>query len=297
MSEAAEMQNLDAAGQDSADSALWAEVVAGFGKSDPAPKEEPPATPPDDQSTGDGAAGGKAKQGDGETAQGAGETAQPAGEPEDLWASATEAQRKAFQDLEHGRRSDQGRVSALQRQINDLQRQLEAANKPPPAAAPPLGQIDWAAFERDYPDEAKALKTLQAESEAKISALQQRLESNTRAAGDQFYDLLDGIRPGWRDTVNSPAFEQWLSAQSEPTREQFHSSKIGDALGLLRSFDEHQTAQAAKAAQLKKDREDRAKKSESVPGRATTPSMDEGVENPDAAWDAAVAKVRKMRGR
>ena len=128
MTDASEMQDLDAAGQDSADSALWAEVVAGFGKNDPAPKEEPPA----DQSTGNESAGG-------ETPQGAGEVEQPAGEPEDLWAGATEAQRKAFQDLEHGRRSDQGRVSALQRQINDLQRQIEAANKPPPVAAPPAG--------------------------------------------------------------------------------------------------------------------------------------------------------------
>lgn len=290
MPDATETQALDAAGQDSADSALWAEVIAGFGKSDPAPKEESPATPPADQPTGNEPAGG-------ETAQGTGEAEQPAGEPEDIWSGATEAQRKAFQDLEHGRRSDQGRVSALQRQINDLQRQIEAANKPPPVAAPPAGQIDWALFERDYPDEAKAFKALQSESEAKISALQQRLESNTRAAGDQFYDLLDGIRPGWRDTVNSQPFDQWLSAQAEPTREKFHSSKIGDALGLLRSFDEHQAAQSAKAAQLKKDREDRAKKSESVPGRATTPSMDEGVENPDAAWDAAVTRVRKMRGR
>ena len=86
----------------------------------------------DDQPAGDDAAG------EGETAA---EAADRGAQTDDLWANATDAQRKAWQEAqdrlnaaEQYRRSNEGRIAAYQRQVAELeglqQRQAEVASDP-----------------------------------------------------------------------------------------------------------------------------------------------------------------------
>ena len=262
---------------DTVDAGLWAEAVAAAKGEAPAdPKPEADATPPAEP-----------------------EAAKPEGEKEqsadagDIWENASEGQRRAFADLQHRLRSNDGRVGALQRQINDLTRQLQEQAR----LAEPKAADDWAAFEKDYPDEAKAFKALQAGSDAKIQALQQQLENLATPNDGQFYDLLDAVRPDWREIVNAPDFSIWLSAQDEPTQAKINSSKISDATALLRAFDAHRDAKKAKADQLKQTREQRASHAQAIPGSSSSPSLDDDVQDSNALWHEAVASVKRRRAR
>lgn len=263
---------------DAADAALWAEAVAAVKGDKPA--EAVPTAAPEAPTA---------------PAEATPTQSEPTTETEvDIWESATESQRQAFAELQHRLRSDNGRVGALQRQINELQRQLQAP--PKPSETPPKELVDWAVFEREYPDEAKAFKALQSASDAKIQALQEKIDSLSTPADGQFYDLLDAVRPDWRETVNTPDFSLWLSAQDEPTQFRFGSAKISDAVSLLRAYDAHKDAKKAKADQIKQTREQRARNSETLSGRQTQPALDGEVDDKDALWREAVASVRKRRG-
>ena len=80
----------------------------------------------------------------------------------DIWANATEEQRAAMEavrreraEIEHRYKSDEGRVSALQRKINDL----EARQQPAPVAISqaPVSDEGIDSFREDYPDIANAV--------------------------------------------------------------------------------------------------------------------------------------------
>lgn len=265
---------------EAASAALWAEMAAAVKGEKTAPEANPAAEP----TTG--------------AARAPEDPAKPVDTHEgddDLWAGASEAQRKAFEDLQHRARSDQERVGALQKQLNALQQQIAAAQTAKPAE-PSKAAVDWAVFEKDYPDEAKAFKALQAESEAKIQALQHKLDSLSGASDGQFFDLLDAVRPDWRETVNAPEFDRWLSAQDEPTQAKLQSSKVGDAVGLLRAYDAHRDATRVKADKIRQDRDARAKNAESVAGRSAAPPLDDEPADSAALWREATAHARKRRG-
>ena len=264
-----------------ADAALWAEAVA-------AVKGEKPVAPAPTDAKSEAAIVPLSET----DVQPEVETADQAEKEDDLWDGATEAQRQAYADLQHRLRSDNGRVGALQRQINELQRQLQAQSAPVPEQKT---AADWASFEKDYPDEAKAFKALQAESDAKIDALQQQLEKLATPNDGQFYELLDAVRPDWRETVNAPEFSIWLSAQDEPTQGKLNSSRVGDAMSLLRAFDAHRDAKKAKADQIKQTREQRASNAQAIAGRSSQPSLDEEASDSEVLWREAVASVKRRR--
>jgi hypothetical protein len=54
--------------------------------------------------------------------------------------------------------------------------------------------------------------------------------------------VLDKARPGWRETVQSPAFARWIEVQPQEVRALSASYKPADALKLLRLYDESRSA-------------------------------------------------------
>lgn len=81
----------------------------------------------------------------------------------DIWADATDEQRTAMEavrreraEIEHRYKSDEGRVSALQRKINDLEAIQHQAPVVAPAQ-PPVSEEGIDSFREDYPDIANAV--------------------------------------------------------------------------------------------------------------------------------------------
>lgn len=134
-----------------------------------------------------------------DTASG-GEAAPNAGPGEDVWATATEAQRAALADLraryeraEHSDLSNRGQVAALQRRLNDAVRELQEVKAKPPAAPQPSGdtpsgtdssqQVDLKQFAEDFPEVFAAMQALQ---QQEVSSLRQRFDQEMQAIKQQF---------------------------------------------------------------------------------------------------------------
>lgn len=279
---------------DSANAALWDEIVGNMKGEKPESAESKPQASAAPESSADDESADESEAGDAEDVEDTEEI-----EPEDIWAAASEDQRKAFKDLEHRYKSDQGRVTAMQKQLDQLKQQLTEARQAKPESPPKNDDnaVDWAAFERDYPDEAKAFKAMQKQSDEKIEQLTQALQGMQNQTSMQLPDLLDATRPGWRETIESKDFDIWLAGQEDDSKARYTSTKVADAVSLLNDYEKHKAAKKDKAAKLKADRDARAKNSESVNGRSTAPSVDSADEgDPEAMWQAAVSQVEKRIG-
>lgn len=302
-----------------------------------APQQEvAPATPAQEQAAFDaeferlaGKDSGENSQGEGEQADagkagataaaaagGAAETGAPAATEaaqqeaatqtaEDLWKDATPAQRAAFEqvsrrfeDAEHRARADAGRVSALHRKTQDLERRLQT-QQPTQAqvSAAMKAPESWKKFSEDFPDIAKAVDdrftTLEkGVSETVEQATQPlykaRAEDSQRAQQEQLRSethRVDEAHPGWRNDVNSPEFKAWLSRQAPIIQAGFASDNADDAILVLDRF--KSAAGHNPAADIQQRRAQRVAQAAGV-NAASRPAQQGRAELPndyDAAWD------------
>lgn len=153
---------------------------------------------------------------------------------DDIWGSATEEQRAAFEaaqakidKLDQSGRSARGRISSLQRELNSL----IATQSAPPAdetaagddegasAADILQSETWKSLANEYPEVAGPL-------EAVLGKLSSAVESQGNAlaaignqgkldALDEQTALLEEQHPDWEDVVAEDGFAEWVFQQPQ----------------------------------------------------------------------------------
>jgi len=185
------------------------------------------------------------------------EVAEPEAEV-DIWAGASDEQKTALESLQNDRnsishrlKSDEGRVSALQRKINEL----EAARAAAPVQLPTVDtgeEIDLGTFEEDYPDISQAVNKLvqskmaseRQDFEAAMGQLQSQMTSAVepfQAAEKQRYDQsqlesLNQAHPDWKAVATSTGFVDWVKIQPDAVRQMFNSDDAADAGYLVSSY-------------------------------------------------------------
>ena len=148
----------------------------------------------------------------------------------DPWAQAPEELKSQYQHaqemiakLEQSDRSNRGRLSALQRQINELvsSRQEAAESGDQAAVAEKDDEID--SLMEDYPEIAKPIqkmldkvKTEQTRLERELGALS---GDKRKAALDEQVSLLADAHPDWAKVGSDPQFSQWLADQPRHIQE------------------------------------------------------------------------------
>jgi hypothetical protein len=155
-----------------------------------------------------------------------------------IWSGASEAQLAAYRSLEHGARSNAGRISALNRRIAELQAQQPeppAAGTgngadPGPAKPLPTGKA-WETLAADYPEIAEAMQAALGESYAQIEARNARVErvlaslEEHRATSEAYEseDALEALSPGWREFLDEhrASLTPWIQAQPRHMQEAF----------------------------------------------------------------------------
>lgn len=177
---------------------------------------------------------------------------------DDPWARADERLRaehddlmRRHADLEHRYRSDEGRVGALQRRINQLTAELEGTKTKHPA---PSSEDDgyWKELSEDFPEIAYAIeKKLQHERTAMLEKLREEVNGAVtplRTAEEQ--RLLDREKsllstpvedggygmPDWINVVRSNEFGEWLQEQPEQVRQLATSQAARDAAYLINLY-------------------------------------------------------------
>lgn len=243
----------------------------------------------------------------------------------DIWEGATEAQRQAvadlrsqFEALEHAERSNRGRVSALQRKIDEFSReQVKRATVPEEADLtddPNLGLTEAQATElkKDFPDVWAALQANQRAAKARFDRLERTVQSTTNALQSQLDPLqearhrsvidgeiaaLEKQHPDWQAIQASPDFWGWYNQQDAAIKTigaNATAAATGALLKLYKTDRQLSEAQAnvannpgsaqasAKAEALRKQKlDDMAALENRGPGKAATDlALDE-----DAAWD------------
>ncbi|WP_022727229.1 hypothetical protein [Fodinicurvata sediminis] len=166
----------------------------------------------------------------------------------ELWANATPEQRAAFEAaqqekerLQHQLRSNSGRISALQRQLNEIQAaqanpQQQAASS---EAAGQQGQgegqegegqedgflasEDWQSFREEYPEVAAPLEKVVGNLQAEITRQNKELsaigQERRQSALEEQADLLSEAHPDWQEVTSNQAFVDWLNDQPRHIRE------------------------------------------------------------------------------
>lgn len=160
---------------------------------------------------------------------------------QDLMAAIT----RERDEYRHRYLSDQGRVSALQRKINELEQQSSrkpAEQKPVelPAAAKELME--------NYPEIAEGVRAMveaersriMASVEGQVDPLRrataEQLERDARNRTRELEAAVEAAHTGWVDTVQTPDFQGWLARQSSGVRGLAGSAEPEDAITLLNLY-------------------------------------------------------------
>jgi len=202
------------------------------------------------------------------------------------------------QKLKHSEASQRGRLGAYQRQINQLQAQLQQTQAPAgqsnvsddqkrQEAAEAAGSEDWESLKQDFPEVAKALEARlsaeaqrleadrqrQAQLEQRLEQLQTAVEPIQEQAQSQYLktqvSALEARHPDWQEVVAAPAFTEWLNQQPESLRRLTESNDAAEAAALM---DLYKSQAGGEAAASNPDRrQERLASAQSVPRRGGAP--------------------------
>lgn len=164
--------------------------------------------------------------------------------------------RREAEYYRHAFDSNRGRVSALQRKLDALERQQQAQPKQAAEISNPDGSgmtdDQWESFTSEYPEVAKAMESklnmVTRQAEQRVDALvNSRLEQINaevaplkQKAHDEFINsqasALDSKFPDWRETVTSDSFKEWIGRQPSRVQELVESDDVQDASWLIETY-------------------------------------------------------------
>lgn len=227
----------------------------------------------------------------------------------DPWASASPeqiAERDALaaqaQTAEHRARSSDGRVSALQKKINQLEDMVRGQQPGALVVAPPEG---WDEFNKEYPDVATPMGKVLTAAEARIyeridqriqqaiNPLAQHVETQVATAASDAISraeaTVEAAHPKWKQTINTPEFTGWLAQQPAMVRYGIESDDPRDAIKVINDFKSATGApKKDPVADLSQRRAARVEQAATVTGNgvAAGNSRPPIPNDFDAAWDA-----------
>lgn len=189
------------------------------------------------------------------------------GEPEDSqgskefdpWAGLTEAQKQHFEAIRQSESSNRGRVSALQRKINQMTATAPSSQVEPverkdsqPDRADKLKQAA-----EEYPDAVgplvEAIVDLQARLEASMPKAPEQGAEPDEAALNKEYQALETAHPDYRQIGSDPAYASWVGSKSEQIRALANSYAASDVASVLSLYKAERSASQATPARAETD--------------------------------------------
>lgn len=197
--------------------------------------------------------------------------------PEDLKA-LLEAERKRAQEFEHKFKSEVGRQTALQRQIQELQRQQ---TQQPQKEEAPKRSAEMQKLVEDFPEIAAALES---EIASRLGSVKQEVDQKLQpiAIAEEKRELaaeeaatLD-VYPNLKELVNTKEFSEWLPRQPAAVQALAGSPFSSDAVALLDYFTggKRPNASGSQVQGIKEKREQQLSRHVSVKNTAPPPIAD-----------------------
>lgn len=185
--------------------------------------------------------------------------------------------------FEHSFKSQVGRVSALQKKIDSE----------PEASAEKEVDADLQGVMNDYPEIAKPiidyLEKKYADIGSKIAPIEQVEQQRQAQEAKQYISdqlsILDRDNAGWRNTIASTDYNDWLNKQPAPVRQMADSNSATDYQYLLTSYEATQN----KSADLTARRQAKLAANVQVPSSGVS-KKSTAPDDFDAAWDYYASK-------
>jgi hypothetical protein len=225
----------------------------------------------------------------------------------DPFAGLSEQQKQYFAELQkkaseadHTIKSQIGRVSALQKKINDLE-SSKAAPKSAPEVRKPSNPV-WEAAKSEYPTifepmEQELAEIRQMVSEQVGQATQPIRELQHERYISHQFAALEAAHPDYKDVVATDTFRSWLSAQPPQIQAFAASEDANEASYLLSTFKAITGSKPREVSQVAEIKEQRKAKLEAATGiqskGATNPSVGGAPDDFDAAFEFFSRKGRR----
>lgn len=260
---------------------------------------EPEGEPAEEASEEEGKEGGEA------------ETEKPE-EPDEL----TKLQEENKQ-LKHQFNSTNGRVSAFQRQNEQLKQQLAQASQrtaQQPAGDNPensgMSDEKWESLKKDYPDIAEAMELqlngMRTKYESQINEIKQKVQPLEQYQQKTQHDnhinsqmqSLNSAHPDWQDVVKTPDYSQWLRTQPASVQELMNSTDAQDNIFLLNTFKATRAPQAPAVNPVTQKREKALQQARTIPNRSRNGAQSVIAEDDfEAAFDYYAEKANSRTRR
>lgn len=225
-------------------------------------------------------------------------------QPEDIFAGMSDAQRAAVDELqrkareaEHAARSQVGRVSALQKKLNEIEAAKQAVASPQatPADEERLKQLREDYSELDELIDAKIKRESVALRQEVGQATQPIREMQEKAFLESQFAALEAAHPDWKDVSVSREFRSWLSEQPQSVQQYAASKDAQEASFLLSTYKSMAGGRTNQAAAIKDQRKAQLQQSAGVTSRpAGSPSIGGAPDDFESAF-AFYAKKREPR--
>lgn len=183
------------------------------------------------------------------------------------WQSQIKDLQERNAELEHSFKSNAGRVSALQKKINEYEEQLNQDQELIENKNDSIVE-----FEEDYPDIAESVKAMLDKQEKQWQDKFDKEFSSVREAEQKRYNEsqvaeLANEFPNWNEIEQSQEFGKWITTQPEPVKQMFSSQRAVDHSYLLNSFIQQKSQ---KADSLTAKRERKLKSSVALPNKGAS---------------------------
>lgn len=206
-----------------------------------APAEEPPRQEPE-------AAGTPEQEPEPEAAP----TPEPPATP--AMQARLEALERALQETDRRARTAEGRVSAVQSELDRARAQAQQAAQPQPPSAQDVlaaskNSEKWKALKQDWPEMAESVEAFVEESlraqrasgstqpvvdpQAMTAFVQQEVSKVRQEIASE---LVEDAHNGWQSTVKTPEFYTWFQSQPADVQALAASDKPRDAIRMLDLF-------------------------------------------------------------
>lgn len=197
-----------------------------------------------------------------------------------------EKHREAAKHWEHKYRSDAGRVSALQKQVNEFKSSQETKPTDQQLKEALSSDQGWQEFKEDFPEAAGALETQfgtlaqnieerlapvqkQAQQAAEQNDYQKQIQTLSASKEQGGYGHGD-----YQEIIYSEDFKKWGKQQHPSVQELFNSTEAADAayvLDLYKAMKGGEQQQQQKREEISQKRKKRQQRNIHVEGQAATP--------------------------
>ena len=194
-------------------------------------------------------------------------------EPQSSWDSVPEQLRNEYaqmrsknEELEHSLKSNTGRVSALQKKINELE---QATNAKPSEEQREDVDERFNELKEDYPEFIEMIEMMTEKNNQRINQqLDEKLTPFQQAEQQRYNEsqvnTLANEYPDWNEQEQSAEFGTWLTSQPEAVQQLISSPQAQDHAYLLRGYNQTRTN---KVASITERREKRLASSEALPNK------------------------------